>query len=297
MGGSLGATVAGLSPDIDRYALGVCAMDLPVMMPRAYGWDAIELFFKQGYPARIDRDLLVVMSAEEWDLVEDSPFAPHLLQDPLPGSQVAHLLFQIGLYDSSSTNVASEIAGRTLGLPELSPTAHAVWGLAQQAAPLDSGYVVYDMGATPLPEGTQAPSVDNGVHEARAEGSGARRRRSWRSSRRGARSPIRAVGPARRLSDGDEVAQSARSHPPGASAAPPESLTTAARGVHRLERHAVSCAGVRRARVARPRDQSGGLGPGRHAAGKHAALPRASDDAAPPGRALAGPRRPFHFPA
>jgi hypothetical protein len=41
-----------------------------------------------------------------------------------------------------------------------------VWGLAQQAAPLDSGYVVYDMGATPLPEGTQAPSVDNGVHEA-----------------------------------------------------------------------------------------------------------------------------------
>ena len=166
MGGSLGATVAGLSPDIDRYALGVCAMDLPVMMPRAYGWDAIELFFKQGYPARIDRDLLVVMSAEEWDLVEDSPFAPHLLQDPLPGSQVAHLLFQIGLYDSSSTNVASEIAGRTLGLPELSPTAHPVWGLAQQAAPLDSGYVVYDMGATPLPEGTQAPSVDNGVHEA-----------------------------------------------------------------------------------------------------------------------------------
>ena len=119
-----------------------------------------------GLPARIDRNLLVVMSAEEWDLVEDSPFAPHLLEDPLPGSQVAHLLFQIGLYDSSSTNVASEIAGRTLGLPELSPTAHAVWGLAQQAAPLDSGYVVYDMGATPLPEGTQAPSVDNGVHEA-----------------------------------------------------------------------------------------------------------------------------------
>jgi hypothetical protein len=165
MGGSLGATVAGLSPDIDRYALGVCAMDLSVMMPRAYGWDAIELFFKQGYPARIDRDLLVVMSAEEWDLVEDSPFAPHLLQDPLPGSQVAHLLFQIGLYDSSSTNVASEIAGRTLGLPELSPTAHAVWGLPPQTAPLDSGYVVYDLGATPLPEGTQAPGVDNAVHE------------------------------------------------------------------------------------------------------------------------------------
>ncbi len=165
MGGSLGATVAGLSPDIDRYALGVCAMDLPVMMPRAYGWDAIQLFFKQGYPARIDRDLLVVMSAEEWDLVEDSPFAPHLLQDPLPGSKVAHLLFQIGLYDSSSTNVASEIAGRTLGLPELSPTAHAVWGLAPKAAPLDSGYVVYDMGATPPPQGTQPPSVDNGVHE------------------------------------------------------------------------------------------------------------------------------------
>jgi hypothetical protein len=166
LGGTLGSTVAALSPDVDRYALGVGGIDFSVMMPRAYGWQQIEYFFKLGYPARIDRDLLVVMSQQQWDLAESSAFAPHVLADPLPGSRAAHVLFQVGLYDTSTTNVASEMAGRTLGLPELSPTSHAVWGLTPASAPQDTAYVVYDMGQPPLPEGTEPPASDDGVHEA-----------------------------------------------------------------------------------------------------------------------------------
>ena len=165
LGGTMGSTVAALSPDVDRYALGVGGIDFSVMMPRAYGWGQIEYFFKLGYPARIDRDLLIVMSQQEWDLAESSAFAPHVLANPLPGSRAAHVLFQVGLYDTSTTNVASEMAGRTLGLPELTPTSHAVWGLVPASAPLDSAYVEYDLGLPPLPPGTQAPTTDDGVHE------------------------------------------------------------------------------------------------------------------------------------
>jgi hypothetical protein len=165
LGGTLGSTVAALSPDVDRYALGVGGTDFSVMMPRAYGWQQIEFFFKLGYPARVDRDLLVVMSQAEWDLAESSAFAPHVLASPLAGSRPAHVLFQVGLYDTSTTNIASEIAGRTLGLSELTPTSHAVWGLPPASAPLDSAYIVYDLGRPPLPAGTDPPFSDDGVHE------------------------------------------------------------------------------------------------------------------------------------
>jgi hypothetical protein len=165
MGGTLGATLAALSPDLGRYALGVGGIDLPLMMPRATGWPLLEAVFRRAYPSRIDRDLLIAMAGHGWELVEGS-FAPHVLSDPLPGSRPARVLLQVGLHDTSTTNIASEIAARTLRLPQLTPTTDPVWGLAAAPAPLESAYVVFDLGAAPLPEGTLAPETDNGVHEA-----------------------------------------------------------------------------------------------------------------------------------
>jgi hypothetical protein len=164
MGGTLGSVIAALSPDVHRFALGVGGIDFPVMMPRTTRWPQLEAFYRIAYPTRLDRDLLIVMSATQWDQAESSSFATHVLGDPLPGSAPASLLFQVGRWDADTTNVASEIAGRTLGLPELTPTAHAVWGLAPMSAPLPSAYVVYDLGATPFPDGT-LPQPENGVHE------------------------------------------------------------------------------------------------------------------------------------
>jgi hypothetical protein len=165
MGGTLGVTLAALSPDVGRFALGVGGTDFSVMMPRTTRWPTLEIFFSAGYPRRLDRDLLLVMSEQEWELAESSAFAPHVLSDPLPGSRPARVLFQIGRWDCDTTNVASEMAARTLGLTELSPTAHSVWGLAAAPAPLDSACVYYDLGAAPLPASTLPPPADNGVHE------------------------------------------------------------------------------------------------------------------------------------
>ena len=165
MGGTLGQTVAALSPDISRFALGVGGIDFPVMMPRTNRWSQLQLFYGWGYPTRLDRDLMMIMEANVWDLAESSTFAPHVLADPLPGSHASHVLFHMGLYDCDTTNVASEMAGRTLGLEELTPSAHPVWGLPPAGAPLDNAYVVYDLGAQPLPDGTTPAPVENGVHE------------------------------------------------------------------------------------------------------------------------------------
>jgi hypothetical protein len=165
MGGTLGFTVAALSPEVTRFAIGVGGEDFSVMMSRTNQWPTLQAFFEVGYPTRLDRDLLLVMAQQQWELAESSAFAPHLLADPLPGSQPVHLLVQLGLYDADTTNIASEMAARTVGLPELSPTAHAVPGLMTIAAPADSALVYYDLGAQPLPDGTLPPPMENGVHE------------------------------------------------------------------------------------------------------------------------------------
>jgi hypothetical protein len=144
MGGTLGFTIAALSPDVHRYAIGVGGMDFTVMMPRTHRWPQLEAFFLIAYPQRLVRDLLLVMAQTTWDLAESSTFGPHVLADPLPGSSVASVVLQIGLYDCDTTNIASQIAARTLGLTP----------------------VVYDLDAAPLPDATTLPPpVENGVHE------------------------------------------------------------------------------------------------------------------------------------
>jgi hypothetical protein len=71
---------------------------------------------------------------------------------------------QIGLYDTDVVNVSSELAARTLGLPELSPTSDPAWGLSASTAPQQNALVVYDEGAAPITDGT-IPTPENGVHE------------------------------------------------------------------------------------------------------------------------------------
>jgi hypothetical protein len=164
MGGTIGTSLAALSPDMPRFGLGVAGMDLPVQMPRNYAWPRIEAIFQVAWPRRIDRDLIVVMSAHYWDLV-DSALGPHVLANPLPGSGSPQVLMQIGLYDTDVVNVSSELAARTLGLAELSPSADPMWGVTGSAAPMQNGLVVYDEGAAPITDGT-IPTPENGVHEA-----------------------------------------------------------------------------------------------------------------------------------
>jgi hypothetical protein len=154
MGGTLGQTIAALSPDIHRYAIGVGGMAFSVMMPRTHEWSEIEVFWNRAYKTQLERDLLLVMSQTSWDLAESSTFGPHILQDPLPGGAVATMVFQTGLADCDTTNIASAIAERTIGLSALDDT-----------SPQTNAYVIYNLGAAPLPDNTLPPPVEDGVHE------------------------------------------------------------------------------------------------------------------------------------
>jgi hypothetical protein len=165
-GSILGITLAALSTDATQFALGVGGISYPIMMPRSVHWPTLELFLANAYPTRIDRDLLMVMFANQWDKVEGAAFAPHVVTDPLPGTSPKHVLFQVGLHDAQTPNVGSFIAARTMGLAQWSPSVLTLPDLPSFTTTSPSGLVVYDVGADPLLDGTKPPEADTVTHEA-----------------------------------------------------------------------------------------------------------------------------------
>lgn len=165
-GGSFGLTLAALSPDIERFALGVGGTSYGVMLPRSVHWSIYGQFLKTGYPSRVERDLLMVMFAHQWDLVEGAAYAPHLLHDPLPGVNEKRILFQVGLDDAQTPNPGSHIGARTVGLPLFSPSVGNLSGLDGVTGKADSAVVLFDEGAPSLPLGTAPPEMDTVTHEA-----------------------------------------------------------------------------------------------------------------------------------
>lgn len=164
-GGNLGPTFAALSDDMDRFVFGVGGISYPIMITRSVHWPDLAAVLAMGYPSRIDRDTLMVMFAHQWDRVEGSTFAPHVLRDPLVG-KAKRVLAQDGLYDVQTPNEGSHLAARTLGLPQASYDVAPVWGLTQYASDSSpNAYVTFDAGVAPVPESTVAPMQDNGVHE------------------------------------------------------------------------------------------------------------------------------------
>nr|MDQ3037040.1 hypothetical protein [Myxococcota bacterium] len=166
-GAIVGPTLAALSPDIERYALGVGGIGYSVMMPRSLGFETVESILFGAYPRRVDRDLLMVMFQHHWDRFEGAAFAPHVHDDRLAASieRPARILYQVGLEDAETPNVASEIAARTMGLGVLSSSASQPWGTEHAGDAPGSAYVAFDYDAAPLSDAPVRPTVDSGVHE------------------------------------------------------------------------------------------------------------------------------------
>lgn len=165
-GGIMGATLAGISPDIRRYALQVGGISYPIMIRRSIDFIQFEEILLNWYPDKVDRDWTIVSSQNGWDLAEPATYAPHLLSDPLPGSVPQRILYQVSRYDTEVSNLASDIAARTMGLPWFRSSVYEPWNAPSPTdGPADSGYIIYHVeGVEPIPTGTAIASMDNDAH-------------------------------------------------------------------------------------------------------------------------------------
>ena len=166
-GGIMGATLAGLSDTIDAYVLQVGAISYATMVRRSLDFDEFERVFELWYTSKLDRDWFIVSTQSMWDLAEPSTYAPHILSDPLPGTDVSsrRILYQTSQYDTEVPNVASDIAARTIGLPWLPSSVYEPWNIESTDGPSASGYVIYHLSdVEPIEPGVRIVPEDNNAH-------------------------------------------------------------------------------------------------------------------------------------
>lgn len=163
-GGILGGTFMATSPDIERGTLIVGSMDFPFTMTRSLNWVDYEMILRAWYDLRVDREILVYMMATMWDIADPNAYLPHVVADPLPDTPAKRILYQVAEGDLQVQTIAADRAVRTMGIPLLQPVLRPVWGVPEQAGPLDSAYVYYDLGGELPPVDNTLPEPVNDVH-------------------------------------------------------------------------------------------------------------------------------------
>ncbi|HVP30288.1 MAG TPA: hypothetical protein VMW35_14125 [Myxococcota bacterium] len=149
LGGIMGLMFGALSPDVNNVAAVVPAINFSLLLERATPFIAFQPLLAAAVgPSRIKQALVLTISHELWVRGEPAGYATHITRDPLPGTNAKHVLITEAWLDHQVSNVGTEIAARTLGLPSLvgsfTPGKAEIPDLP---GPLPSAYVTYTTGA------------------------------------------------------------------------------------------------------------------------------------------------------
>ncbi len=171
-GGIMGGTLAGLSDTIDAYVLQVGGIGYSTLVRRSIDFEPFERVFELWYTDKLERDWFIVSTQTMWDYAEPATYVPHIFGDPLPGvdNSERRVLYQASRWDAQVSNVCSDVAARTMGLPWLRSSVYEPYGVAEGLleatdGPSDSAYVIFQLDdVEPIPKGTAIADEDNSAH-------------------------------------------------------------------------------------------------------------------------------------
>jgi len=165
----LGGTLAALDPNLSRVVLNVGGAGLSHLMFRSLSFAPFLMAIDASFPERLDHQKFAAMLQIPLDRIDPATYAPLVVSNPLQGSHPdRRVLVQIGLGDVQVPNLGSFLHTRLLGIPQLMPNEHPIFGVPQVEAPQSSAASVYDFGVD-LEEvyAKAAPAQENNpVHEA-----------------------------------------------------------------------------------------------------------------------------------
>ena len=88
------------------------------------------------------------LSHDLWVRGDPAGYATHITGDPLPGSIPKRILTHVALHDQQVSNLGSQLAGATLGLPVHESSAmQDLAGMPSSKGAQDSAYMVLDTAA------------------------------------------------------------------------------------------------------------------------------------------------------
>ena len=120
LGGIMGLMFTALSPDVVNANVDVPAINFSLLLQRSTDFiqfeDALEL---TGVTDPMQTALGLGIIHELWVRGESAGYATHITSNPLEGTNAKNILMTMAWLDQQVSNVATEIAARTLGLPNL----------------------------------------------------------------------------------------------------------------------------------------------------------------------------------
>lgn len=168
LGGIMGTTFMGYSPDVMNGVTNVAGSTWSLMFQRSSNWSYFDIVVGGTYPDALDQQVLLALAQMQFDFTDPINVAPHVVNDPLPGTPKKRILQQMSVADAQVPNVSSEILARTMGLKLLSDSPIPVWNMPPTDGPLTSAFGVWDLTAKApsVPKADNSTPQENQVHAA-----------------------------------------------------------------------------------------------------------------------------------
>jgi hypothetical protein len=145
-GGIFGLAIMSFAENFTRGFLAVPGANYSTLLHRSIDFNPYLVLIRGSYPSLLEQQILTALTQQLWDRAEPQGYLPHLLSGDLSDPPVPHkVLIHMATYDSEVSNLATEIAVRTLGVPQLTPVHRSFFQIAEMAAPFDgSAFVEID---------------------------------------------------------------------------------------------------------------------------------------------------------
>jgi hypothetical protein len=136
-GGIYGLTIMAIAENFTRGFLAVPGANYSTLLHRAAPFRDFLAGLDVSYPDKLNQQILVALGQELWDRVDPIAYLPHVLPGTLSSPPHPHqVLLHMARCDSQVSNLATEIAVRSLGIPQVAPAIHSFFDVPEVAAPI-----------------------------------------------------------------------------------------------------------------------------------------------------------------
>ena len=164
-GGTLGALLMSLQPDIQRGVLGVPGGAYALLLNRSTAFSEFAGIIKIPFPDPVDFAVVFGLLQTGFDHMDPLSYVQHITSEPLPGAPTHRVLLQVAREDSQVHNQVSFLLGRSIGASLMVPTPREVWGFDTQPYPYEGNAVVeYDFNKPPNPNPTAPAPAKHDTH-------------------------------------------------------------------------------------------------------------------------------------
>jgi hypothetical protein len=124
-GGILGGATTAVAQDWTRAVLAVGGANYSLLIPRSVDFDEFDPLLAAAYPDDFARRLTFGLTQMLWDRGEANGYLHHLTGSPYPNTPAHDVLYFMAFGDHQVTNVATEVAARTIAARLRTPALRA----------------------------------------------------------------------------------------------------------------------------------------------------------------------------